>query len=387
MVGENLAPGVYIEEIPSGTHPIEGVPTSISAFVGATPKGPVTAPLAVRSFAEFTQQYGGLTDGMPLGYAVQHYFANGGGEALIARVESSGGALADADVSDPALEKTQRGLWLLEKAERFNILCIPPLAPTADVGKVTWDAAVAYAGKRRAFVIVDPPASWANAQAVTAASLAALVSPAANAAVYFPRLRGTDPLHGSQPTAFAPSGAVAGVYARTDQTRGVWHSPAGAGANLVGFLGAAVTLAEAELAALDALNVSTIRAQPALAVWGARTLAPGTVAQEYKYVAVRRLVLFIEESLDEGLRWAVFEPNTPALWASVRASVEDFLRSVWRQGALQGTKLEEACFVRFDPPTISQQDVDLGRLVMLIGIAPVRPAEFVVIRLTIVAKT
>jgi phage tail sheath protein FI len=386
MVPEFLAPGVYIEEIPSGVHPIAGVPTSITAFLGATAKGPVASPLVVRSFADFTAQYGGLADGMPLGYAVQHYFANGGREALIARVESIGGTLTDADLSDPALEKKQRGLWLLDQAERFNVLCVPPLARATDVGKATWDAAAAYAGKRRAFLIVDTPAAWASVQAVTAASLAALVSPDANAAVYFPRLRGTDPLHGNQATVFASCGAVAGIYARTDQARGVWHSPAGLEANLLGFQGATVTLAEPEIAALNALNVSAIRAQPALAVWGARTLAPDTVAPEYKYVAVRRLALFIEASLDEGLRWAVFEPNTPALWARVRATVEDFLRELWQQGALHGTKATEAYFVRADPTTLTQQDVDQGRLVMEIGFAPVQPAEFVIFRLVIIAN-
>ncbi len=385
MAPKHLAPGVYVEELPSGVHPVEGVPTSIAAFVGATAKGPVAGPLVVRSFGEFTAQYGGLTDGMPLGYAVQHYFANGGGEAVIARVESSGGQLTDGDLSNPALEKQQRGLGLLDQAERFDILCIPPLAPATDVGKATWDTAVAYAGKRRAFVIVDPPAAWANAQAITAASLAAVVSPAANAAVYFPRLRGTDPLHLNQAAVFAPSGAVAGLYARTDQARGVWHSPAGVGADLLGFQGTTVTLADPELVALNALNVSTIRAQPGPLAWGARTLAPATVAPQYKYVAVRRLALFIEESLDQGLRWAVFEPNTPALWAVVRASVEDFLRGLWRQGALQGTTADEAYVVRFDPAAASRQDE--GRLAMLIGFAPVRPAEFVLIRLTVIAGT
>jgi uncharacterized protein len=386
MVRGNLAPGVYLEEIPSGIHPIEGVPTSITAFVGAAAKGPVASPVLVSSFPDFATQYGGLTDGMPLGYAVQQYFANGGSAALIARVESSGGQLVDADLSDPALEQKQRGLWLLDQAERLNILCIPPLAPTADVGKVTWDTAVAYARKRRAFVIVDPPAVWANAQAVTASSLAALVSPAANAAVYFPRLRGADPLHGNQIAVFAPCGAVAGLYARTDQYRGVWHSPAGAEANLLGFQAAAVTLSTPETAALDALKVNAIRPQPALAAWGAHTLAPDTVSPQYKYIAVRRLALYIEQSLAVGLRWAVFEPNMPALWAIVRASVDDFLRGLWKQGGLQGTTADDAYFVRFDPDIMRQRDLDPGRLIMLIGFAPVRPAEFVIIRLTIIGK-
>jgi len=204
--------------------------------------------------------------------------------------------------------------------------------------------------------------------------------------VYFPRLQGTDPLQGNQVTNFAPCGAVAGLYARTDQARGVWHSPAGAGANLLGFHDAAVTLSAPETAALDALNVNAIRAQPALAAWGAHTLAPETVSPQYKYVAVRRLALYIEESLDKGLRWAVFEPNTPALWAIVRASVDDFLRGLWQQGRLQGATADDAYFLRFEPG-MSQRDVDLGRLIILIGFAPVRPAEFVIIRLTIIAET
>src|SRR5215471_15782803 len=125
MARGNLAPGVYIEEVPSGTHPIEGVPTAITAFVGATATGPVAAPGLVYSFADFATKYGGLTAGMPLGYAVQQYFANGGTEAVIARVQGSGAQLVDADLSDPALEKKQRGLWLLDQAARVNILCIP----------------------------------------------------------------------------------------------------------------------------------------------------------------------------------------------------------------------------------------------------------------------
>jgi uncharacterized protein len=132
--------------------------------------------------------------------------------------------------------------------------------------------------------------------------------------------------------------------------------------------------------------VNAIRAQPALAAWGAHTLAPDTVSPQYKYVAVRRLALYIEQSLGVGLRWAVFEPSTPALWAIVRASVDDFLRGLWRQGGLQGTTADDAYFVCCEPGIVSQRDVDLGRLVMLIGFAPERPAEFVIIRLTIIAE-
>ena len=139
---EHLAPGVFVEEAPSGARPIEGVGTSVAAFVGVTPSGPVAAPLMVHSFAEFQAQFGGLVLEMPLGYAVQQYFLNGGRKALIARVVPSGSKLTDADLSSPALEAKKRGLWLLEHADHpFNILCIPPLSRTTDVGRATWDAA------------------------------------------------------------------------------------------------------------------------------------------------------------------------------------------------------------------------------------------------------
>src|SRR5690242_20000213 len=126
---EYLAPGVYIEEIASGAHAIAGVSTATTAFIGATQTGPLDAPLLVRSFADFQARFGGLAADMPLGYAVQHYFLNGGREALIARMLPTGAALTDADLSSPALEQSQRGLWLLVHAEHFEILCIPPLTP------------------------------------------------------------------------------------------------------------------------------------------------------------------------------------------------------------------------------------------------------------------
>src|SRR5262249_9424177 len=149
-------------------------------FVGATAAGPAAAPRIVHSFAEFEAQFGGLAVDMPLGYAVQQYFVNGGRDALIARVVTSGPALTDADLSSPALEAQQRRLWLVDQAESFTILCIPPLARTADVGRATWDAAVAFAARRRAMVIVDPPAAWTAAP--TTSDITALLGASPNAA-------------------------------------------------------------------------------------------------------------------------------------------------------------------------------------------------------------
>jgi Bacteriophage tail sheath protein len=372
-------PGVFVEEAPTGARPIEGVGTSTAAFVGATPSGPLDAPLMVHSFAEFQAQFGALAVDMPLGHAVQHYFTNGGREALIARVAPSGSTLTDADLSSPALEAQKRGLWLLEHADSFNLLCIPPLSRTTDVGRATWDAAIAYAVRRRAMVIVDPPAAWTAPPTISEVS--ALVSRSANAALYYPRLQATDPLRGNQVASFAPCGAVAGIYARIDASSGVWKAPAGVQANVLGVQGVSVALSAAQLSALNAIGVNGVRTLSggAIVLWGARTLAGDDVEHAFKFVPVRRLELFLESSITRGLQSAVFEPNGPPLWDRIRTSVEDFLLGLFRQGALQGDKPQEAFFVRCDASTMTQQDIDRGIVNLVIGVAPLRPAEFVII--------
>ena len=373
-------PGVFVEEAPTGARPIEGVGTSTAAFVGVTPSGPAGAPRMVHSFAEFQAQFGGLVLEMPLGYAVQQYFLNGGRKALIARVVPSGSTLTDADLSSPALEAKKRGLWLLEHADHpFNILCIPPLSRTTDVGRATWDAAIDYAARRRAMVIIDPPAAWAATP--TRSEITALANASANAALYYPRLQAADPLRGNQVASFAPCGAVAGIYARIDASSGVWKAPAGVQANLLGVQGVSVALSQAQLSALNAMGVNGVRALSggAIVLWGARTLAGDDVEDAFKFVPVRRLELFLESSITRGLRWAVFEPNGPPLWDRIRTSVEDFLLGLFRQGALQGDKPQEAFFVRCDASTMTQHDIDQGILILVIGVAPLRPAEFVII--------
>ena len=333
-----VAPGVYVEEAPAGARAIAGVPTSTAAFLGATQAGPVAAPLVVRSFAEFEAQFGALAAEMPLGYAVQQYFANGGRDALIARIVPSGPALTDADLSSPALEAQKRGLWLLDHAEHFNILCIPPLSRSTDVGRVTWDAAVAYAVGRRAMVLVDAPAAWTAAP--THSDITALVGASPNAALYYPRLQAADPLRGSELASFAPCGAVAGIYARTDVSRGVWKAPAGVEATVLGVQGLSAALSDAQLSALSAMGVNGLRALSggAIVVWGARTLAGADTVDPFKFVPVRRLDLFVEDSITRGLQSAVFEPNGPSLWERIRASVTDFLLGLFRQGACRATR-------------------------------------------------
>jgi phage tail-like protein len=372
---EYVSPGVFVEEAPAGARPIEGVGTSTAAFVGATPSGPAGAPRMVHSFAEYEAQFGGLAAEMPLGYAVQHFFLNGGREALVARIVPAGSTLTDADVSSPALEAQQRGLWLLEHAAHFNILCIPPLSRTTDVGRATWDAAIAYAARRRAMMIVDPPAAWAAAP--TRSEITALANASPNAVLYYPRLQA--PLRGNEIASFAPCGAVAGIYARIDASNGVWKAPAGTQATVLGAQTVSVALSETQLSALNAMGVNALRTLPrgAIVLWGARTLAGEE--DPFKFVPVRRLELFIESSITGGLQSSVFEPNGPSLWDRLRTSVEDFLLSLFRQGALQGDKPQEAFFVRCDASTMTQQEIDRGIVNLVVGFAPLKPAEFVII--------
>jgi phage tail-like protein len=375
MTVEVTYPGVYVEEIPSGVHTIQGVATSTAAFVGATKSGPADTAVLVRSFNEFTNQFGGLSEPHPLSYAVQQYFVNGGREALIARVVPAGAALTDADVSDAALAAQKRGLWLLDHAERFNILCIPPLTRSADVSAVTWSAAIAYAERRGAMLIMDPPAAWTS---VTHAVNGRAAFSSANAALYFPRLQAADPLRGNQLASFPPCGAIAGLYARIDNARGVWKAPAGLEAKIPGASGLSVALTDTQNGALNEKSINALRKQPdgSLVAWGARTLASDS---QWKYVPVRRTSLYIEQSLQEGLRWTVFEPNDEPLWAQVRQAIENFLHGLWRSGAFQGAKPEDAYFVRCDRTTMNQNDIDNGRLIVIVGFAPLQPAEFVIL--------
>jgi uncharacterized protein len=177
------------------------------------------------------------------------------------------------------------------------------------------------------------------------------------------------------------SGAVAGVIARIDGQRGVWKQPAGTDADIRGVGSLTAAVADPDGECLHAAGVNALRALPGkgILVWGGRTLAADDEPQ-WKYVSVRRLVLFIEESIDRGIRWAVFEPNDEPLWRAVRSSIESFLLELFRRGALQAQTPDAAFFVRCDRTTMKQEDIDEGRLVCLVGVAPIRPAEFVVLR-------
>ncbi|MCW5626650.1 MAG: phage tail sheath family protein, partial [Burkholderiales bacterium] len=208
-----------------------------------------------------------------------------------------------------------------------------------------------------------------------------VVTRSANAALTFPRLLIANPLQGGQAGAFAPSGAVAGLFARIDAARGVWKAAAGVEAVLRGVVAPTVVLTDGQQGFINPLGVNCVRQFPAgVVLWGARTLL-GDDAQgsEWKYLPVRRLALFLDQSLRGGLGWVVFEPNDEPLWAQVRLAVETFLESLFRRGAFQGGASRDAYFVRCDRSTMSPADIADGRLRVLVGFAPLRPAEFVIL--------
>lgn len=295
------------------------------------------------------------------------------------------------DANDPVLTTTEfrgvrankTGIFALEKADLFNILCIPPYTLGGNVANDVWTDAGAYCLERRAFLLIDPPTSWASKDAAKS-GIAGLAEPNRNAAVYFPQLRKPNALREGQLEDFAPSGAVAGVMARTDAQRGVWKAPAGLEATLVGVPQLSVPLTDLENGELNPLGVNCLRAFPAAGrvVWGARTrVGDDRLASEWKYVPVRRLALFIEESLYRGTQWVVFEPNDEPLWSQIRLNVGAFMNNLFRQGAFQGQTPREAYFVKCDKETTTQNDINLGIVNILVGFAPLKPAEFVIIKL------
>jgi Bacteriophage tail sheath protein len=293
-----------------------------------------------------------------------------------------------ADYEGDADAKT--GLYALKKVDLFNLLCIPPDVRDGDTLNHVYQTAMAFCVERRALLIVDPPGAWSSAGSITGSNNAALTAlnlnglAARNAALYFPRVLESDPARQGQIDTFVPCGIIAGVMARTDTQRGVWKAPAGLDAALNGVQGVAATLTDLENGMLNPLGVNCLRSFPlsGAVVWGARTLrGADLLADEYKYVPVRRLALYIEESLYRGTQWVVFEPNDEPLWAQIRLNVGAFMQNLFRQGAFQGKTPNDAYFVKCDKETTTQNDINLGIVNIVVGFAPLKPAEFVVIQL------
>lgn len=510
-------PGVYIEEVPSGVRTITGVATSITAFVGRARRGPVNDPVRIQNFGDYERLFGGLWEASTMSYAVQHFFLNGGTDALIVRL-TNGAQRAQfslASVSGPdnlVLEASSEGAWgndlriaidhdtrplssaeadkvfnltvvevvpgsnplqaarretfrnvsidptapsyvgtvlaqeslllrvpdpypgtfptvrpavagtagdlstftapttngsdgnpltsaqyegsfddktgvyALRKADLFNLLCIPPFTRDTDVSEAVWTRALQFCRSERAFLIIDAPSGWKSIAAAVSGigTFSAAVARDDHAAIYFPRVRIPDPLRENRLEEFAPCGAVAGVFARTDAQRGVWKAPAGQDATLFGVRALAVNLTDGEQGQLNPLGVNCLRSFPVSGnvVWGARTYrGADQLASEWKYIPVRRLALFIEETLYRSLQWVVFEPNDEPLWSQIRLNVGAFMQTLFRQGAFQGRSPREAYLVKCDRETTTQTDINMGVVNIVVGFAPLKPAEFVIIKI------
>lgn len=272
----------------------------------------------------------------------------------------------------------RRGIYALEAVDLFNLLCLPGVTDSS----VLIDAA-AYCQQRRAFLIADTPRAKDKPDEMVEHISGTALPKTDHGAVYYPWIYASDPLNNGKLRLSPPSGTIAGLYARTDSTRGVWKAPAGTEASLVGVQRVDYLLTDAENGILNPLGVNCIRIFPVYGsvAWGARTLrGADEMTSEYKYVPVRRTALFIEESLYRGLKWVVFEPNDEPLWAQIRLNVGAFMNNLFRQGAFQGTTPREAYLVKCDKETTTQNDINLGIVNILVGFAPLKPAEFVIVK-------
>lgn len=490
-------PGVYIAEAPSSVHTIVGVPTAITAFVGAAARGPINEPTAIQSPADYARNFGG--DGTsPLDRAITLFFQNGGGDAIVVRVGATTGpnasTVASATIGGVTVNAASPGGWgnllsytidqngvsdplynltityggqpqasesftrvstdatsprslarllassnlvvvgppppppaggptppvpasglvttkpvvfaggnktdpALKEADLlasypfvannntfFNLLVLTPVGGATDVAPATLAGAADFARQHRAMLIADAPAAWKTVDGAVNGRDAEFFQPFGsgareNAAVYFPRLELTDADSNAVPDV-APSGAVAGLYAATDTARGVWKAPAGIAVQISGASDLAIRMSDLDNGRLNPLAVNCLRSLPVLGdvVWGARTMSgDDQSASQWKYIPVRRLALYIEESLYRGTQWVVFEPNDEPLWAQVRLNIGAFMHGLFRQGAFAGQSAKDAYFVQCDTNTNPQADIDNGILNVVVGFAPLKPAEFVVI--------
>jgi hypothetical protein len=263
---------------------------------------------------------------------------------------------------------------ILDQIDLFNLLCVPGEIVTATISTLEQ-----YCETRRSFLIADSDPGVTDISKLTATPTTGM-----NSAYYFPWIQAPDPLNQNRPSYYPPCGFVAGIYARTDGTRGVWKAPAGTEATLAGASGVMVPLNDRQNGLLNPLGINCIRnfRVYGIVVWGARTMQGNDeLGSQWKYIPVRRTALFIEESLYRALKWAVFEPNDAPLWAELRLNVGSFMQNLFRQGAFQGQTPTDAYFVKCDNETTTQNDINLGIVNILVGFAPLQPAEFVVVQI------
>jgi len=399
MATSYLAPGVYVEEVSSGARPISAVGTCTAGFVGVAPNpdARLNEAVAVNNWTEFLRVYSTPeSTGTPLAQGVFGFFNNGGTRCYVVNVGNDNPIVGDA--------KGRKGIDVLETIDEVAIVAAPGYFDPAST-----DALISHCEKMRdRFAILDsPPADQvrslvqltnvaqvgvpekkarsksADGDAPVAEGIGELPGLRARmtdggfAAQYFPSIRVRDAFNPREIIDAAPSGYLAGIFARSDTERGVYKAPANEVVR--GALGVSYQITQQEQELLNPNGINCIRffLGEGIRVWGARTLGNS----EWRYVNVRRLFIMIEESIARATRWVVFEPNDVSLWKRVIRDVRAFLMLLWRQGALMGRTPEQAFFVKCDEETNPPEVVDAGQVVIMIGIAPVKPAEFVIFRI------
>jgi uncharacterized protein len=309
-----------------------------------------------------------------------HYYTLGADGDDVGFQVSAGSAASDGTAPlaadyDTAYEIIDR------EVDLFNLMILAPVADEAVTVQSLYGNASVFCQQRRAFLIMDPPSSWTDAQTASTGIASLRVGLVKDySALFFPRVTISE---SGLSKNIGPAGAMAGLFARTDGTRGVWKAPAGTEADLRGVIGLEQRLSDGENGILNPRAVNTLRVFPnGIVSWGARTMdGDDGFGSEYKYIPIRRLALYMEESLYRGLKWAVFEPNDEPLWSQIRLNVGAFMHNLFRQGAFQGRTPKEAYFVKCDAETTTQNDRNLGIVNVWVGFAPLKPAEFVILYL------
>src|SRR5256885_129712 len=399
---EYLSPGVYIQEVDSGPRPIEGVGTAMAAFVGFAAAGPTNRPELITNWSQYVNTFGRLEEGgqrnphVPgayLSHAVYGHFLNGGGRALAERAPEVGNYLLKAPPMTKLPQVQSRhfqgdvaersGLEGLEVAEDVTMVCCPDLMAAYQAGALDRDgvkavqlAMIAHCERMGDRVAILDALPDLSPQAVKRWREQETNYDSKYAVLYYPWLKVAG---NGRPLKVPPSGHMAGIYARNDNERGVHKAPANE--VIRGAMEAVTQITKGEQDTLNPIGVNCIRSFTGrgLRVWGARTLSSDPA---WRYVNVRRLFNYVEKSIEHGTQWVVFEPNDYELWARVKRDVGAFLTGAWRGGMLFGRSPEEAFFVKCDEENNPQDVRDRGQLFIDIGMAPVKPAEFVVFRLS-----
>lgn len=367
-----LTPGVYVEEVASGLRPIEAVPTSVTAFVGEAKYGTVGDAKLIHGWADYEAAFGPLESGDDaMGMAVANYYRNGGKDAYVCRL------------ADNATVVDYQGFFdlTLSRIHDISIIVLPGVAADGDGHPKIAEAVAHCEATRNRMLIADPPAGTGLPGSTDVDALSLTVS--SYAVCYYPWIEVAGPEQNGANILVPPSAFAAGIWARTDGRRAVWKAPAGMQAGLFGVSGLEYVVGDSEQDQFNTMGLNCIRHTPGAGevIWGSRTLA--TIAEpEWRYVPVRRTAIMIEQSINKGIQWAVFEPNDHRLWSALRANIESFMNGLFRAGAFQGEKASDAYFVRCSlGDTMTQGDINAGQVIVQVGFAPLKPAEFVILRI------